>query len=183
MNDSDASNTIASATITVQNTSTGAAQFTQAQAAGSTEADDRFGAALTAGNFSGDRFAELAVGAPDEDSGATAAVGVVNVLRGAAGGLTSTGAAQFTQAQAAGTTEADDRFGAALTAGNFNADGFADVAAGAPDEDSGTTVDVGVVNILRGAAAGLTSTGAQQFTQSQAGGAVAAGDQFGGAVG
>ena len=28
MNDSDASNTIASATITVQNTSTGAAQFT-----------------------------------------------------------------------------------------------------------------------------------------------------------
>jgi serine protease len=164
-------------------TSTGAAQFTQSQAGGATAANDLFGSALAAANLSGDGFAELAVGAPGENSGLSVDIGVLNVLRGAAGGLTSTGAAQFTQSQAAGTSESDDRFGAALSVGNFNADGFADVAAGAPDEDSGATLDVGVVNILRGASAGLTSTGAAQFTQSQAGGATAAGDQFGGALG
>jgi FG-GAP repeat len=79
----------------------------------------------------------------------------------------------------------DERFGAALVAGNFNADGFADLAAGAPGENTGTTPDasdVGVLNVLRGAAAGLTGTGAAQFTQSQAGGTTEAGDYFGGAL-
>jgi hypothetical protein len=55
-------------------------------AAGSLQAD-----------FNGDTFADLAVGVPFEDVGAIAGAGAVNVLYGAAGGLTGTGSQLLTQ--------------------------------------------------------------------------------------
>ena len=137
-------------------TSTGAKQFTQTTSDGM-QSGDRFGAALAAGDasdFNNNTFADLAVGAPDEDGGTNADVGVVDVLSGSASGLTSTGAQEFTQSNAAGLTEPGDRFGAALQAGNFDGDSFPDLAGGAPDEDAGTIADVGVVNVLRGSASG-----------------------------
>jgi hypothetical protein len=61
--------------------------------------------------------------------------GVVNVLYGGTSGIDASGNRQFVQANAAGGTEAGDRFGAALAAGDFNGGFAADLAAGAPDED------------------------------------------------
>ena len=68
---------------------------------------------------------------------------------------------------------------------DFNGDGFADLAVGAPDEDgSGSATDIGAVNVLYGSASGLASAGAQQFVQTQAGGNdLGADDRFGAAVG
>ena len=145
------------------------------------QSGDHFGAALSVRDFNNDGYDDLAVGAPDEDGGTAADVGVVDVLYGSASGLTSTGAKEFTQTTGDGM-QSGDRFGAALEAGRFDSDGFPDLAVGAPDEDGGTNADVGVVDVLRGSASGLTSTGAQEFTQSNAAGLVEPGDRFGAAL-
>ena len=53
----------------------------------------------------------------------------MSVLQGSSGGLTASGGQLFTQV--GGAIEAGDRFGAALAAGDFSNNGFADLAVGA----------------------------------------------------
>ena len=77
------------------------------------EANDLFGSPLAAGDVNGDLKADLEVGTPYED-GSLTDVGVVNTIKGSATGLTSTGARQLVQSNAAGAVEANDRFGYAL---------------------------------------------------------------------
>ena len=152
---------------------TGAQLFTQV--GGAVEAGDGFGSVLAAGDFNNDNFADLAVGAPGEAVGTMQAAGAVSVLYGSAGGLTATGGRLFTQV--GGAVEANDRFGFALAAGDFNNDNFADLAVGAPGEAVGLLRDAGAVSVLPGSAGGLTTTGGRLFTQ--VGGAVESGDGFG----
>jgi hypothetical protein len=158
-------------------TAVGGQLFTQV--AGTVEAGDLFGFALAAGDFNADTFADLAAGAPFEDVGSRVDAGAVSVLPGSAGGLTAVGGQLFTQV--AGTIEAEDGFGFALAAGDFNADTFVDLAAGAPFEDVGSTVDAGAVSVLPGSAGGLTAVGGQLFTQDSPGvpGGAEAFDGFG----
>jgi hypothetical protein len=135
------------------------------------------GAGLRA-DFNGDCTADLAVGAVGEDN----AVGVVQVLYGSPGGITDAGNQLWSQNSPgiAGTAEADDSFGAALAAGDFNGDGPADLAVGAPGEEG----FVGVVQVLYGSANRLTATGSQLWAQNSPGIAdtAEAGDFFGGAL-
>ncbi len=63
--------------------------------------------------------------------------------------------------------------------GDFNGDGFADRAIGAPLEDVGSAADAGAVNVLYGSAGGLTDAGNQVWEQNGLGGAAEAGDRFG----
>ncbi|MGX1885793.1 FG-GAP repeat protein [Streptomyces sp. NPDC055287] len=56
-----------------------------------------------------------------------------------------------------GAAEAGDGFGGAIVAEDFNGDGYADLAVGAPGEDVGTDTDGGTVAILWGSDAGLVS--------------------------
>jgi hypothetical protein len=65
--------------------------------------------------------------------------------------------------------EAEDAFGAALAAADFDRDGFADLAAGAPFEAVGNTLDAGAVSALYGSAGGLSRAGGQLFTQNSPG--------------
>jgi FG-GAP repeat len=154
-------------------TATGGQLFTQV--GGTVEGGDQFGAALAAGDFNGDEFADLAAGAPSETVGGAVDAGAVSMLLGSVGGLTVSGGRLFTQV--GGTPERFDVFGFALAAGDFNHDGFADLAASAPLEDVGSLDDAGTVSALPGSAGGLTTSGARLFTQVA--GTVEAGDEFG----
>jgi hypothetical protein len=142
---------------------------------GAAEPDDGFGYTLAVGDFDRDGFADLAIGVLDEDVGSIADAGAVNVLYGTASGLTGAGGQIFTQNSpgVGSSAEPDDNFGYALAAGDFDSEGFADLAIGAPGEDVGTLDRGGAVNILPGSAGGLTGLGSQIFTQNSPGSPVA----------
>jgi FG-GAP repeat len=122
-------------------------------------------------DFNNDGFADLAVGTPYEDVGSIEDAGTVNVLYGSAGGLTGSGSQTFTQNTpgVGSTAEAFDSFGGALATGDFDNDGFADLAVGVPGEDIGSAFEAGAVNVLYGGAAGLNGSGSQTFTQNTSG--------------
>jgi hypothetical protein len=154
-------------------TGAGSQQFTQVGSA--PENGDLFGQALASGDFNNDGFADLAVGAPFENVGATVDAGAVSVLYGSASGLSASGGQLFTQPVSA--VEAGDEFGRALASGDFDNDGFADLGAGAPFENVGATASAGAVSALYGSAGGLTTGGAQTFVQPVS--AVETDDAFG----
>ena len=140
--------------------------------AGVAEAGDGFGGALAAGDFDGDGNADLAVAAATEDVGGIADAGAVNVLYGAAGGLGAAANQQWFQDSpgVAGTSETQDFLGNALTGGDFNGDGQADLAAGAPGETLAVVAEAaGAVNVLYGGGDGLAAAGNQVWSQDSGG--------------
>jgi hypothetical protein len=120
---------------------------------------------LTTADFDGDGYDDLAIGVPDEDIGATTDAGAVNILLGSPLGLDAGGNQLFDQTFI-GLVEAYDKFGSSLTAGDFENDGYEDLAVGVPYEDVGTLAAAGAVNIFHGSDIGLTSAGAQEFNQN-----------------
>jgi hypothetical protein len=139
-------------------------------------------------DFNGDGYADLAVGLPYEDVGTHTDAGAILVMYGSGTTphvLSGAGSKVWTQNTAGilGLSEAGDRFGSALASGDFDGDGYADLAIGIPGEDLGTPTltDAGAVAIIYGSASGLASTGHQLWTQDSSGIADQAesGDQFG----
>ena len=99
---------------------------------------DLFGFALAVGQFNGDRYADLAVGAPGVP-------GVV-VLYGSKRGLTANGS-QFLRGSGSS--------GSSLAAGDFNGDGYEDLAVGQPFANK-VRVGAGDVEVHYGSQSGLT---------------------------
>lgn len=157
------------------------------------EPGDRFGGSVILGDFNGDGYEDLAIGVAKEDIGSTIEAGAVNVLYGDSGGLTAQGSQVWHQnsSQIHGASEAGDRFGSALVSGDFNADGYMDLAIGVPGEDIGAIQDAGAINVIYGSVSGLTSVGNEIWYQSNMPGSFGlgsnlydsqAGDNFGSAL-
>lgn len=129
---------------------------------GVSEDDDQFGSALAVGDFDGDRFLDLAVGAAGETSGpGLRNSGSLTVLYGGRAGLTARD--QVIDQDSRGildASEAGDWAAGALAAGDFDADGVDDVALGVYSEGVGGYANTGAVNIIYGTAGvGLTGAG------------------------
>jgi hypothetical protein len=146
------------------------------------EAGDVFATSLTAGDFNGDGRDDLAVGVQLEDIGAIVDGGAVQVFYGSGSGLRVSND-QFWHQDVPGIAdraEPGDHFGENCAAGDFNGDGFDDLAIGIEDEDIELLSDAGAVHILYGSTSGLTAAGDQFLHQDTPGIAerAEAGDRF-----
>jgi hypothetical protein len=103
-----------------------------------------FGSVVVAGNANNDGYSDLFIGA----NGVASNAGSVYVYHGGAGGIVGTTAAA---ANATFTGEASSQFGGSLAPGDYNGDGFGDIAIGAPALASNT----GRVYIFYGSGAGI----------------------------
>ena len=122
---------------------------------------DHFGAALTVGDFDGDGYSDLAIGVPNSSVWPPAIIepGVVQVLYGSPAGLTADRDELWAQSitNIPGDPEDYDHFGVALTTGDFNFDGYADLAIGVPGETVNGVDDAGAVNVIYGSSDGLNN--------------------------
>jgi hypothetical protein len=122
------------------------------------------------GDFNGDGFDDLAVGALADDESGVDESGAVNVIYGSSTGLTDAGNQLWYQGAALqDPPEQQDGFGGPLMAGDFNGDDFDDLAIAVPAEDVGAVEAAGAVHVLFGSMAGLTSVGNQFLTQGAGG--------------
>ncbi len=152
---------------------------------GQPEEADHFGESLTAGDFNGDGYADLAIGAPQESIGDLDRGGAVNVLFGSETGLTWVGNQFLSQNDVrreddgAGTytllgdllggSELNDYFGQSLAAGDINGDGYDELVIGVPHEGVRTPSDgAGAMHIVRGSAQGLVTTNNELWHQDGA---------------
>jgi hypothetical protein len=110
---------------------------------GGTSPGDEFGRAVAGvGDWNGDGFADVAVGAPHASPGGLAEQGQVQVISGASGGILL----------ALVGVSSGDRFGAALAgAGDLDGDGVADLLVGAPEASPGGASGAGRAIVISGA--------------------------------
>ncbi len=130
------------------------------------EPGDAFGYALAVGSFNGDAFPDLAIGVPGESMAnggpEIAAAGAAHVLFGSAAGIPM-GGGQFWTPLSTGVPdepELGDEFGFSLAAGDFDHDGFDELAIGVPFEQNFRGPEEGDVVVLAGSPSGPIGTGA-----------------------
>jgi len=127
------------------------------------EASDRFGSSVSTGDFNGDNYDDLIVGASSENLGAANGAGGVHVIYGSRSGASSTAERrdQFWEQDVGGindANEAGDNLGWSVGAGDFNNDGHDDLIAGAPGESIAGRAQAGSVHVIYGHPTGLSAT-------------------------
>ena len=147
-----------------------------------------FGAAIAVGDFGGDAFADLAIGAPGEQIGHATAAGTVTVFYGSQPGVNGDNGELWFQGQpeVCGISNTGDQFGSALYIANILTNSHKDLVVGVPDESTPSLTEVGAINVLYGstdpADPGLTTTGNQCFAEPGEFHAAGSFDWFGTAV-
>lgn len=140
--------------------------FTQSDIGGTAETGDRFGNAIAYGDFDKDGFDDIAVGSPTENFKGKNRAGVVHVIYGSAKGANRRDVQLISQAgPMAGAHEAGDFFGAVLVSGDFDNDGFDDLAIGVPGENIRGQIAAGGVVVAYGSRSGITTSGSQMLSQ------------------
>ncbi|MFI8166630.1 VCBS repeat-containing protein [Streptomyces sp. NPDC085931] len=138
----------------------------------------------TVGDLNGDGHADVVTA--DYGGDAKSLGGSVSVYPGGPDGARTSPQATIDQDTPGvpGADEEGDWFGNDLSIADVNGDGFGDLAVGTIHEDVGAAEIAGGVTVLRGSATGLTTTGAQSFTQDTAGvpGTAESADRFGSSV-
>ncbi|HEV8241486.1 MAG TPA: hypothetical protein VGS57_19140 [Thermoanaerobaculia bacterium] len=143
------------------------------------ENGDSFGRSLAVGDFDADGFDDLATGVPWEN----AATGAVEIIMGSPWGLIFADSAFWLPGALGEMPENNDELGWALGAGDFDGDGYDDLAIGSPFEDLGPgTSDTGSIDVAYGGADGFDLSRTDHLAQSTIYGNPAhdgAGDYFG----
>ncbi len=148
------------------------------------------GRSVAVGDVNGNGYDDLVIGQPYTAESGAHAGGQVTVVPGTSTGFTTTGMKTVHQATSGvpGAAEAGDAMGWSVAAGDYNLDGYADVLAGAPDEDitraDKNRKDAGTSLLLKGSSAGLTGSGAKAFSQDEPDvpGSTESGDRLGSSV-
>ncbi len=139
----------------------------------------KFGAAMVCGDFDGDGYDDLAVGAPGATISDHENAGCVVVVPGGPFGLDSLSGVKWAQDSPGiadsteGPTESElgeeyENFGRALAAADFDGDGYDDLAIGVNESVDGAP-GAGAFHVLRGSSTGLTANKSRFFTQDSPG--------------
>ena len=146
---------------------------------GSAEPNDYFGGAVACGDFNGDGYDDTAIGAPFDNFGlAVTAAGAVTVNYGSQYGVTWVGARYLLPSDGGYDNTQHAQMGTALATGDFNNDGFDDLAVGLPAREVNGQSSAGAVFVYFGGVSGL-SLNAFRLTQAAFGAVPEAGDRFG----
>lgn len=124
-----------------------------------------FGSSVSIGDFNNDGYDDVAVGVPNDTPSPSSSTrgGAVNLIYGSPMGLNAWFVPDMFLTQDSPNmqeaSENDDRFGFALATGDYDSDGFEDLAIGIPSESVSTnTIEgAGAVSIVYGSTSGLSA--------------------------
>lgn len=135
------------------------------------ERGDLFGSALAWGDFDGDCFDDLAIGSFGEDLNGHDQGGAVHIVYGTSNGLLGSGS-QFLHRDVFGVADVvddGDWFGSQLAAGDFDGDGFDDLAVSVKSDTVGGVSNAGSVQIFYGSTTGLSVSNDHIVTRASLG--------------
>ncbi len=112
-------------------------------------------AAVFKTDFNGDGYEDLAVASPGKDIGGVNAAGEVTVIYGTASGINGNRQAWNQNTALGDTPEQYDSFGTVLAVGDFDGNGYDDLAVGVPNEDFPGKSGAGAVHVIYGYGSGL----------------------------
>ncbi len=146
---------------------------------GSNTSNNQLGWSIAGGgDFNGDGIDDMVVSAPGENVSGNTAAGAAYVIYGQAGANVASTFTSSTNLDALVTSgkavkftgnNAQEYFGASVAMGDFNGDGLADIAVGAPGNSAGGT-DAGQTSFIYGSQANLTQAASVNDETLAAGG-------------
>src|SRR2546428_8354442 len=116
------------------------------------------------GDFNGDGWPDLAAGSPEDDVQGKVDSGTLNVIYGSPSGLQLSGNTDWTESKTGLTGDGKgDFFGRSAATGDFNHDGYDDLAIAAIRHRVGGVNHAGAVYVLYGSARGINPPRAPDF--------------------